>query len=151
MASSGGQTGFLTFSLQSHQEQEKNSISRTQRREPSKWIIHSTCMEQNEHAHMPSEVSFYRPVTFSKQFCVWSPTSHVIGQSVLEKYAIYLMLVMECTCQWGCIVLVSPINFLVWNDREHKPYSPSESPSRTFSMCLIMASRSLSCDTQGHT
>lgn len=107
MASSGRQTGFLTFSLQSHQEQEKNSISRAQRREPSKWIIHLTCMELNEHAHMSSEeVSFYRPVTFSKQFCVCSLTSHVIGQSVLEKYAIYLMLVMECTCQWGCIVLV---------------------------------------------
>jgi len=63
------------------------------------------CMELNEHARMSlEEVSFYRPVTFSRQFCVCSLTSHVIGQSVLEKFAIYLILVMECICQCGCIV-----------------------------------------------
>lgn len=130
----------------------KFSISHTERGETSKWIVHSTCMELNERAHVFRRMyHFHRPVTFSKQFCVCSLTSHVIGQSVLEKDAIYLMLVMECTCQWGCIGTQAYhqcfIHFLMWNDQDHKIYSPSESPSRTFSMCLIMASRSLSCDT----
>lgn len=142
---------------------KKISVSHTERGETGKWVIHSTCMELNEHAC----VSLEECIIFT---ALWPSISS-------------FCLLADPSCNWPVTVRVRcyishfgngvnlPVRLYWYTEQKRKKqkqkpahyvlciflcvrsykYSPTESPSKTFSMCLIMASRSLSWHTQGHT
>lgn len=131
---------------------------------------HSVCMELNEHAHVsleeciiftglwPSISSFCLlahlscnwPVTIGKK-CYISHNGN--GVYLPVGLCWYTGLYKKEKHMSQKTINLCFTHFPVWNDSEIRSYkySPTESPFRTSSMCLIMASSSLSCDTQGHT